>query len=199
MLNLKKAIPVAIFIAINLVIVGAILLIEGDSSEPKTATDENGNEYTLGVSDADTTTVLGVGDKAPDFTLATYDGKITKLSDLYKEKPVIIQFWATWCDICEREFPENNVYAQNNKDRFHFVAVNWAETTRQVQSYINRKNLDPEAITFLMNENSDVIRAYGVRGTPTHVVIGKKWRDRFLQRWLYYFRAIRPGRRLPLG
>ena len=144
-------------------------------NEPKVVTDESGNEYTLGVSESDAPTKqISTGDKAPDFTLQTYNGKVVKLASLYKEKPVILQFWATWCHICEREFPENNEFSKKNKDKFHFVAVNWAESTGQVESYIKRNGLDPTAITFLMNESSDVIHAYGVRGTPTHVVVDTK-------------------------
>lgn len=54
------------------------------------------------------------------------------------------------------------------------MAVNWGQSVRKVESYIERKNLDSTAINFLMNESSDVVRAYAVRGTLTHVVIDKK-------------------------
>lgn len=172
LVNFMKFLPVVGLGIISVVIIGVILLVEGENSKPKVVTDENGNEFTLGVdSSSEANLSVNVGDKAPDFTLTTYDGKVVKLSDLYKDKPIIIQFWATWCEICEREFPENNIYAQENKDKFNFLAINWAESTSQVESYIGRKNLDPTAITFLMNESSDVVRAYGVRGTPTHTII----------------------------
>ena len=175
-----KFLPVIGLGIISVVIIGAILLIEGENSKPKVVTDENGNEFTLGVANSgENTFLVSVGDKAPDFTLTTYDGEIVKLCDLYEEKPVIMQFWATWCEICEREFPENNIFAKENKDKFHFLAVNWAESTSQVESYISRNNLDPSAITFLMNESSDVVRTYGVRGTPTHVIVDTKGRISF--------------------
>jgi len=178
--KVKKFLPILIFIGINVVIISAVLILVSESSGPKIVQDENGNEYTLGVaSSGDPSHSVNVGDKAPDFTLTTYDGEVINLSDLYKEKPVIIQFWATWCTICEREFPENNDYARNNKDKFHFVAVNWAESAGQVEAYIKRKDLDPTAIKFLMNESSDVIRAYRVRGTPTHVVVDKNGKIAF--------------------
>lgn len=158
-----------------MLIFGGIILLESSKSGPKVATDENGNEYTLGVDESDQSNrQINSGDKAPDFTLTTYDGKVVQLEKLYEEKPVILQFWATWCNICEEEFPENNTFAKKNKDKFHFVAVNWAESASQVKAYIKRMGLDPTAITFLMNESSDVIRAYGVRGTPTHVVVDTK-------------------------
>ena len=163
--------PIIALVLISLGILGVILLLEDSKNKPRVVTDESGNEFTLGVEGSVSSTTLRVGDSAPSFVLSSFDGNVVRLEELYKEKPVIIQFWATWCEICEQEFPENNKYAQENKDKFHFVAVNWGESTRQVESYIKRKDLDPSAIQFLMNESSDVVRAYGVRGTPTHAVI----------------------------
>ena len=42
-----------------------------------------------------------VGDTAPDFTLSTLDGKTVSLSD-YAGKPVVLNFWASYCHPCRR-------------------------------------------------------------------------------------------------
>ena len=44
---------------------------------------------------------------APDLTVFDEDGNQVKLSD-YKGKPVVINFWATWCFYCKEEMPDFN-------------------------------------------------------------------------------------------
>src|SRR6266542_2314313 len=44
------------------------------------------------------------GQPAPDFSLASLDGKTLKLSD-YRGKAVLLNFWATWCEPCKIEMP----------------------------------------------------------------------------------------------
>lgn len=50
------------------------------------------------------TAASGSGQMAPDFTLQTLDGKTVHLSD-FRGKPVMLNFWATWCEPCKIEMP----------------------------------------------------------------------------------------------
>ena len=60
---------------------------------------------------------------APDFTVLDANGKEVKLSD-FRGKPVVVNFWATWCGYCVKEMPAfEEVYQQMGSD-IHFLMVN---------------------------------------------------------------------------
>ena len=60
---------------------------------------------------------------APDFTVYDLEGNPVKLSD-FRGKPVILNFWATWCGYCKMEMPDfDEKYKQYGED-VHFLMVN---------------------------------------------------------------------------
>ena len=81
--------------------------------------------FTFGLSAQDETTLVKVGEIAPDFTIKMEDGSVKKLSDL-KGKVVWINFFATWCPPCRKELPhlEKDVYkAFQNRNDFEVLVI----------------------------------------------------------------------------
>ena len=69
---------------------------------------------------------------APDFSLGLFDGSTFTLSDALKTgKPVVVNFWASWCGPCADEAPLLQDAARRNADRFTFVGVNVQDHRRR--------------------------------------------------------------------
>ena len=77
---------------------------------------------------------------APDFTVYAQDGTAYNLSD-FQGKPVILNFWASWCGPCKSEMPDIEQAFLTYGDRIHFLIVNltdgYQETLDSASSYIS--------------------------------------------------------------
>jgi Thiol-disulfide isomerase and thioredoxins len=93
-----------------------------------------------------------------------------QLSDFRGEKPVFINFWATWCPPCMREMPEmQRLYAARG-DEFEILAVNFLEHRPQVIPWVEEYGLE---FPILMDVTGEVSSRYGVWSYPTSVFIDK--------------------------
>ena len=87
---------------------------------------------------------LKKGEPAPDFTLKDIDGKSWKLSDLKGKKVVMLDFWATWCNICKREMPIlQKVYQeyQGKGVEFFGIALDDADKIKQIRKILDEKGV----------------------------------------------------------
>jgi len=110
------------------------------------------------------------GHPAPDFELTAVDGTTIRLSD-YRGKPVILNFWATWCAPCRAEFPEFQEAAVDNADRLVIIGVNntSADQADQVPDF-----LQEFGITFpIVYDTNDgaTVETYRILGLPTTIFI----------------------------
>ena len=78
-------------------------------------------------------------DLAPDFTMYDIDGNALRLSD-FRGRPVILNFWASWCGPCKAEMPDLEAAYQAHGEEVQFLIVNLtdgqSETVEAASSYI---------------------------------------------------------------
>ena len=70
-----------------------------------------------------------VKNTAPDFTVFDKDGKPVRLSEMFG-RPIVINFWATWCPPCKRELPDFEKLYKEYGDRVVFMMVNLTDGQR---------------------------------------------------------------------
>jgi cytochrome c biogenesis protein CcmG/thiol:disulfide interchange protein DsbE len=85
---------------------------------------------------------LKKGQPAPDFTLQDLEGKTWKLSDLKGKKVVMIDFWATWCNICKRELPIlQKVYQEYQGKGVEFLGIALDENVAGIKKVVKEKGV----------------------------------------------------------
>ena len=105
--------------------------------------------------------------EAPDFTAVDADGTEVKLSD-YVGKPIVLNFWASWCSPCKSEMPEFNAAWEELDGEVQFLMVNMTdgarETVESAQEYV-----EGEGFTFpvLFDTKSEAAIAYSAYSLPT--------------------------------
>ncbi len=113
-----------------------------------------------------------VGETAPSFVGYGLDGKKVSL-ETYAGKVVVISFWATWCPPCRMELPILEHIQTAGKGQIHVIAIN-TESRDIFRSAA--KILKDLKIELTSDESERAANAYGVKGLPHLVVVGKDMR-----------------------
>lgn len=75
--------------------------------------------------------------QAPDFTVVDDQGNEVSLSS-YFGKPIVLNFWASWCGPCKSEMPDFQEAYEEYGDEIHFVMVNMTEGSRETKESAQR-------------------------------------------------------------
>jgi cytochrome c biogenesis protein CcmG/thiol:disulfide interchange protein DsbE len=125
---------------------------------------------------------VGVGSKAPAFTLTTFQEEQIDLTDL-RGKVVVINFWASWCKPCEEEAADLEQAYQIMKDRgVIFLGINYVDTEPEALGYLDRFGISYPNGPDL---GTRISQAYRIRGVPETFVIGPDGRVSSFQKGPY--------------
>ncbi len=117
-----------------------------------------------------------VGDLAPNFAFFLADGRGADLVSL-QGKPVVLNFWATWCGPCRAEMPDLVALHEKNSDVI-VLEVNVGEELSAVEEFATEFGMN---MTVVLDQEDLIRRAYEVRNMPTTVfikadgTIGARW------------------------
>ena len=114
-----------------------------------------------------TQTTEAAGVKAPDFTVYDESGNEVKLSD-FLGKPVVLNFWASWCGPCKREMPDFEETYQQLGSNVQFLMINLTdgngETVESASSFIKGQGY---TFPVFYDTASNAANTYGVYSIPT--------------------------------
>lgn len=113
---------------------------------------------------------------AIEFTLPSINGAQISL-DQYRGRVVFLNFWATWCEPCERELPAFEAFAKAQPEGGAVVlAVNHGETLEPVRLYLEAMGVD--GFPVVLDSDTAVGDQYGVFNLPITFIIDQQGRVR---------------------
>ncbi|MEE8278577.1 MAG: redoxin domain-containing protein [Thermoanaerobaculia bacterium] len=103
-----------------------------------------------------------IGKPAPSFTLEDLDGRVIGLEDL-RGRPVVLNFWATWCQPCVVEHPVLLAGARHYAGQVEFLGVIYQDQPELIRGFFEQRGAWGPA---LIDPEVEVAIAYGVYGAP---------------------------------
>ena len=138
---------------------------------PTDDTSANGNGANAAEGDGSGASDSANATAAPEFTMADTEGQTLTLAD-FRGKPVLLNFWASWCGPCASEMPAIQAAYEQYGDQIQFVAVNMTgmggETETSALSLIQQNNY---TFPVYFDVDSSAAVAFGVTSIPQTYLI----------------------------
>ncbi len=111
-----------------------------------------------------------IGKPAPSFELLDLDGVSVSLGT-NADQPVVLNFWATWCQPCVAEHPVLVATARRYSGRVRFLGVIYQDDPDLIRAFVKKRGTWGPS---LVDSRSEVAVAYGVYGAPETFFIDSK-------------------------
>lgn len=165
---MKKSIKwIILAVMLAVVIAGAWMLYSefSDKYKPDNFSDSSQSDDS-GQTEEETT-------PAPLFNVEDYEGNTINLSD-FRGKPVVINFWATWCYYCKEEMPDfDKAYREYPEVQFMMIdaADGYQETVEKAKAYVKENGFEFDVY---FDTKSEAVNAYYLSGLPATYFIDKE-------------------------
>lgn len=139
------------------------------AAENETDSEETEDSQT---SSEETDSGENAAETAPDFTMTDASGEEVKLSDFF-DKPVVLNFWASWCGPCKSEMPHFEDAYQKYGEDINFVIVNLTDGARETVENAS-DFIEEQGYTFPLyfDTNTEGAMTYGTYSIPVTYFIG---------------------------
>jgi peroxiredoxin len=114
---------------------------------------------------------LKIGQEAPDFELTDRNGQLFKLSE-YRDKTVVLNFWATWCPPCRAEMPElQKFYEHIGDNNVVILAVNAANSEASINTVGDWLREKRYTFPVLFDSKGELTQTYRIAAFPSTYII----------------------------
>ncbi len=110
------------------------------------------------------------GQKAPEFSITRLDTNETVKLSQFAGKPVVLNFWATWCGPCAMEHPNLEWAARKYADQVVFLGIVFEDTEANTKRFLADKGW---SFTQLFDPKSTIAVDYAVSGVPETYFINR--------------------------
>lgn len=107
----------------------------------------------------------------PDFSMVDVNGDLVTLSQL-KDRLVIINFWASWCDPCVDEFPSMVQLIEHFNGKIILLAVSMDGTLEEMKNFLNVFKVSSPYIKVFWDREKVLAQRYGTEALPESYILG---------------------------
>ncbi|WP_055108684.1 TlpA family protein disulfide reductase [Paenibacillus ihumii] len=111
------------------------------------------------------------GSPSPSFALSGLDGRTYQVGG-EREKPVLVNFWASWCDPCQEEAPDLVKLYEKYGDRLDIYGVNVTayDTVEKAEAFVKEYGIK---FPILLDKKEEAYKKFNGMAFPTNVLIDK--------------------------